>query len=155
MGYIDEILEPGEKVVFKTRLSWTLYGPAIVYALVALALTVFATSAAGLGVAAFVIAALSALAALAALVGFLRAWFRRWTTEVVVTDRRVVLKRGFIRRHTAEMNMQKVESVDVDQTQLGRIFNYGTVTIKGTGSTLESFRMIDHPLKLRSAITAG
>jgi uncharacterized membrane protein YdbT with pleckstrin-like domain len=155
MGYIDEILEPGEKVVFKTRLSWTLYGPAIVYALVALALTVFATSAAGLGVAAFVIAALSALAALAALVGFLRAWFRRWTTEVVVTDRRVVLKRGFIRRHTAEMNMQKVESVDVDQTQLGRLFNYGTVTIKGTGSTLESLRMIDQPLKLRSAITAG
>ena len=50
MAYIDEILEPGEKVVFKTRLSWTLYGPAIVYALVALALTVFATSAAGLGV---------------------------------------------------------------------------------------------------------
>ena len=155
MGYIDEILEPGEKVVFKTRLSWTLYGPAIVYALVALALTVFATSAAGLGVAAFVIAALSALAALAALVGFLRAWFRRWTTEIAVTDRRVVLKRGFIRRHTAEMNMQKVESVDVDQTQLGRLFNYGTVTIKGTGSTLESLRMIDQPLKLRSAITAG
>ena len=86
---------------------------------------------------------------------FLRAWFRRWTTEIAVTDRRVVLKRGFIRRHTVEMNMQKVESVDVDQTQLGRMFNYGTVTIKGTGSTLESLRMIDHPLKLRSAITAG
>ena len=152
MAYIDEILEPGEKVVFKTRLSWTLYGPAIVYALVALALTVFATSAAGLGVIAFVIAALAALAALGS---FLRAWFRRWTTEIAVTDRRVVLKRGFIRRHTVEMNMQKVESVDVDQTQLGRLFNYGTVTIKGTGSTLESLRMIDHPLKLRSAITAG
>jgi len=155
MAYIDEILEPGEKVVFKTRLSWTLYGPAIVYALLALALTVLSTTVAGLGVIAFAIAALAVLAALAALFGFLRAWFRRWTTEIAVTDRRVVLKRGFIRRHTVEMNMQKVESVDVDQTQLGRIFNYGTVTIKGTGSTLESLKMIDHPLKLRSAITAG
>jgi uncharacterized membrane protein YdbT with pleckstrin-like domain len=155
MAYIDEILEPGEKVVFKTRMSWTLYGPAIVYALIALALTFFATSIAGFGVAAFIIAALAALSALAALASFLRAWFRRWTTEIAVTDRRVVLKRGFIRRHTVEMNMQKVESVDVDQTQLGRIFNYGTVTIKGTGSTLESLRMIDHPLKLRSSITAG
>ena len=152
MGYVDEILEPGEKVVFKTRLSWTLYGPAIVYALIALVLTYFAVSAAGFGVAVFVVAA---LAAFAALISFLRAWFRRWTTEIAVTDRRVVLKRGFIRRHTVEMNMQKVESVDVDQTQLGRLFNYGTVTIKGTGSTLESLRMIDHPLKLRSAITAG
>ena len=155
MAYIDEILEPGEKVVFKTRLSWTLYGPAIVYALLALALTVLSTTVAGLVVIAFAIAALAVLAALAALFGFLRAWFRRWTTEIAVTDRRVVLKRGFIRRHTVEMNMQKVESVDVDQTQLGRIFNYGTVTIKGTGSTLESLKMIDHPLKLRSAITAG
>jgi uncharacterized membrane protein YdbT with pleckstrin-like domain len=152
MAYIDQILEPGEKVVFKTRLSWTLYGPAIVYALIALALTFFSAGAAGFGVVVFVVAGLAALAALAS---FLRAWFRRWTTEIAVTDRRVVLKRGFIRRHTVEMNMQKVESVDVDQTQLGRIFNYGTVTIKGTGSTLESLRMIDHPLKLRSSITAG
>ena len=152
MGYVDEILEPGEKVVFKTRLSWTLYGPAIVEALVALALTFLSASAAGFGVAVFVLAA---AAAVAALISFLRAWFRRWTTEIAVTDRRVVLKRGFIRRHTVEMNMQKVESVDVDQTQLGRLFNYGTVTIKGTGSTLESLRMIDHPLKLRSTITAG
>jgi uncharacterized membrane protein YdbT with pleckstrin-like domain len=152
MAYIDEILEPGEKVVFKTRLSWTLYGWAIVYALIALALTFFSASVAGFGVVVFVVAALAAVAALAS---FLRAWFRRWTTEIAVTDRRVVLKRGFIRRHTVEMNMQKVESVDVDQTQLGRIFNYGTVTIKGTGSTLESLKMIDHPLKLRSTITAG
>ncbi len=152
MGYVDKILEPGEKVVFKTRLSWTLYGPAIGYALIALGLTFFSASVSGFGVAVFVVAA---LAALAALVSSLRAWFRRWTTEIAVTDRRVVLKRGFIRRHTVEMNMQKVESVDVDQTQLGRLFNYGTVTIKGTGSTLESLRMIDHPLKLRSAITAG
>ena len=152
MAYVDEILEPGEKVVFKTRLSWTLYGSAVVYALIALALTFFSAGAAGFGVAVFVVAV---LAAVAALVSFLRAWFRRWTTEIAVTDRRVVLKRGFIRRHTVEMNMQKVESVDVDQTQLGRFFNYGTVTIRGTGSTLESLRMIDRPLKLRSTITAG
>ena len=153
MGYVDGILEPGEKVVFKTRLSWTLYGRAIVYALIALAVALFATSVPPASGVAFFVAA--ALAALAALFSFVRAWFRRWTTEIAVTDRRVVLKRGFIRRHTVEMNMQKVESVDVDQTQLGRLLNYGTVTIKGTGSTLESLRMIDHPLKLRSTITAG
>jgi uncharacterized membrane protein YdbT with pleckstrin-like domain len=156
MGYVDAILEPGEKVVFETRLSWTLYGPAIVEALVAFALPVAAARAPALasGIA-FAVYILAALAAFAALASFLRAWFRRWTTEIAVTDRRVVLKRGFIRRHTVEMNMQKVESVDVDQTQLGRLFDYGTVTIKGTGSTLESLRMIDRPLKLRSTITAG
>ena len=81
------------------------------------------------------------------------AWFRRWTTEMAVTDRRIILKRGFIRRHTVEMNMQKVETVDVDQTLIGRIFNYGNVTIRGTGSTFETIRRIDSPLNLRTSVT--
>jgi len=82
-------------------------------------------------------------------------WFRRWTTEIAVTDRRVILKRGFIRRATMEMNLAKVESVDVDQTLSGRLFNYGNVTIRGTGSSFEILRTIDAPLKLRSTVTAG
>jgi uncharacterized membrane protein YdbT with pleckstrin-like domain len=93
--------------------------------------------------------------AIAAMGAFIPAWFRRWTTEIAVTDRRIILKRGFIRRHTIEMNMQKVESVDVDQTLIGRLFNYGTVTIHGTGSSFENLRMIDAPLKLRTTVTAG
>ena len=93
--------------------------------------------------------------AVAAIVAFLPAWFRRWTTEIAVTDRRIILKRGLIRRHTVEMNMQKVESVDVDQTVIGRLFNYGNVTIRGTGSSFEKLRMIDSPLKLRTTVTAG
>jgi uncharacterized membrane protein YdbT with pleckstrin-like domain len=153
MGYVDAILEPDERVVFRTSLSWTLYGRAIGLAIVALALPVLAAGfAVGWGPVVF---AGSALAGLAAFVSFLHAWFRRATTEVAVTDRRVILKRGFIRRHTVEMNMQKVESVDVDQSQFGRLFNYGAVTIRGTGSTLERLARIDQPLKLRSAITAG
>ena len=55
------------------------------------------------------------------------AWFIRWITEFAVTDRRVISKRGFIMRDTDEMNMDKVESVDVDQSILGRLLDYGTV----------------------------
>jgi uncharacterized membrane protein YdbT with pleckstrin-like domain len=90
-----------------------------------------------------------------AMCNFAYAWFRRWTTEIAVTDRRVILKRGFIRRATMEMNLAKVESVDVDQTLSGRLFNYGNVTIRGTGSSFEILRTIDAPLKLRSTVTAG
>ncbi len=75
------------------------------------------------------------LLALAAVSNFISAWFRRWTTEIAVTDRRVILKHGFIRRATMEMNLAKVESIDVDQTLTGRLFNYGNVTIRGTGSS--------------------
>ena len=45
--------------------------------------------------------------------------------------RRIVYKRGFIRRHTVEINMDKVEGVDVDQSILGRMLNYGDITIRG------------------------
>jgi membrane protein YdbS with pleckstrin-like domain len=152
MNYVDSILEPNERVVFRATLSWTLYAPAVALALCALILLILGASYPRLGVVWLILAAILAVAAF---VSFVRAWFRRWTTEIAVTDRRVILKRGFIRRHTVEMNMQKVESVDVDQTQLGRLFDYGTVTIRGVGSTFETLRMIDSPLKLRSTITAG
>jgi uncharacterized membrane protein YdbT with pleckstrin-like domain len=152
MSYVDSILEPGERVVFRTKLSWTLYAPAILLAIAAAALAILGAGVPGFGLYA---ALVGALIALAAAIKFIHVWFRRWTTEVAVTDRRIILKRGFIRRHTVEMNMQKVESVDVDQTQLGRLFDYGTVTIRGVGSTFESLRMIDAPLKLRTTITAG
>lgn len=82
------------------------------------------------------------------------AWFRRWTTEIDVTDRRIVYKRGFVRRHTVEMNMDKVESVDVDQSILGRMLNYGDITIRGTGVGIEPLQNIDAPLDFRNQVTA-
>ena len=72
-----------------------------------------------------------------------------------MTDRRVVYKTGLIRRHTIEMNMDKVESVNVDQSILGRIFGYGTVDIRGTGGGLEPLRNIRDPLAFRNHVTAA
>ena len=62
------------------------------------------------------------------------AWFKLWTTEIDVTDRRIVYKRGLIWRLAVEMNMDKVESVDVDQSVLDRLFDYGDITIRGIGT---------------------
>jgi uncharacterized membrane protein YdbT with pleckstrin-like domain len=97
-------------------------------------------------------------------VSFLYAWFIRWTTEIAVTDRRVIYKEGFITRHTVEINMDKVASVDVDQSIPGRLLDYGMVHVIGTGGTqntadpnvargIERHRVAS-PLALRSAITA-
>ena len=85
---------------------------------------------------------------------FLSAWFRRWTTEIDVTDRRVVYKRGFIRRHTVEMNMDKIESVDVDQSFWGRLLDYGDIIIRGTGVGIEPLHSIGAPLAFRNQVTA-
>jgi uncharacterized membrane protein YdbT with pleckstrin-like domain len=96
----------------------------------------------------------SAVVALVALYWTARAWFHQWTTETDVTDRRVVHKTGFIKRRTFEMALDKIESVDVDQSILGRILNYGDVTIMGVGEGRQKIDTIASPLAFRNAITA-
>jgi len=85
----------------------------------------------------------------------LRAFIRRATTELAVTDQRVIYKTGLLARHTLEMNRARVESVTVDQTLLGRVFGYGTVTVRGVGSAFEPIRNISDPLTFRTYITTG
>jgi uncharacterized membrane protein YdbT with pleckstrin-like domain len=84
-----------------------------------------------------------------------RAWWNRMTIEVAVTDRRVIYKTGLINRHTMEMHMDKIESVDVDQGLFGRLMNFGDITINGTGEGKEYIREIDRPLEFRSHVTAA
>jgi uncharacterized membrane protein YdbT with pleckstrin-like domain len=91
--------------------------------------------------------------ALAALYWTVTAWFHRWTTETDVTNMRIVHKTGFIKRRTFEMSLDKVESVDVNQSIIGRIMNYGDVTIMGVGEGKETISTIASPLAFRNAIT--
>ena len=95
----------------------------------------------------------AAVAALLALYWTVRAWFHRWTTETDVTNMRVVHKTGFIQRRTFEMALDKVESVDVNQSIMGRILNYGNVTIMGVGEGRETIKTIASPLEFRNHIT--
>jgi uncharacterized membrane protein YdbT with pleckstrin-like domain len=74
-----------------------------------------------------------------------------YTDEYVITNRRVIIKKGLIARYTLEMNLQKIETVNVDQSILGRILNYGCITIVGTGGTREHFHDIKDPIAFRNA----
>lgn len=76
------------------------------------------------------------------------------TTELIVTPRKVVFRSGFFARQTIEMVNSKIETVQVDQSFLGRIFDYGTIIITGTGGSLEPVAMIAHPRRLQQAIRA-
>jgi len=76
----------------------------------------------------------------------------RWlTSEFVITNKRIIIKIGLLSHRTLEMNLPKVESVNVNQSILGRILGYGTVTIIGTGGTREPFKQISRPLDFRKA----
>jgi uncharacterized membrane protein YdbT with pleckstrin-like domain len=71
------------------------------------------------------------------------------TSEFAVTNKRIIIKTGFISRNTFEMNHSKIESINVNQSILGRILGYGTIVIMGTGSTREPFDRIRDPLAFR------
>ena len=150
--YIDEILQPGERVLYSTNAHWIFYFPAIVAWIVALAFLILSRQSTvdGLTVLSLIAAG---VVALAALFWTIKGWFHRFTTETDVTNLRVVHKTGFIKRRTFEMALDKVESVDVDQTILGRILNYGDVTIRGVGEGIETIKTIASPLAFRSSIT--
>jgi uncharacterized membrane protein YdbT with pleckstrin-like domain len=151
--YIDDILQPDEKLLYSTNVHWIFYLPAIVAWLVAGALLVVARMFIQDFVVLFCLAA-AAIVALAALYLTFRAWFRRWTTETDITNRRVVHRDGVIKRDTFEMSLDKVESVDVSQSIMGRILDYGDVTILGVGEGKKAIKTIAAPLAFRNFITA-
>jgi uncharacterized membrane protein YdbT with pleckstrin-like domain len=155
MSYVNSVLQPGERVIRLGRLHWIMYWHAILFA----ALTVlFAAWGSAIGMGAMMSFVAMAFGVLT-VVSFVIVWFIRWTTEIAVTDRRFIYKRGFINRHTVEVNMDKVAGVDVDQSILGRILDYGTIRVVGTGgpqasSGIDGVDRVASPLALRNAITA-
>ena len=154
MAYYTQVLRPGETVRFVGRLHWLIFGRAILLFIVAALLAGVTLRLPDPAWKYNVILAAAAVAVLA-LAAFIIEWIRRHATEFVVTDRRVIYKRGLISRHTVEMNISKVETVDVEQTVMGRLLNYGTVLVHVTGESLEPLRHVASPLALRNAITVG
>jgi uncharacterized membrane protein YdbT with pleckstrin-like domain len=150
--YIDDILQPGEKVLYSTNAHWVFYLPAIGAWIVAAALFVVSRMAAADALALLSLVS-AVVVALVALYWTIISWVHRWTTETDVTNMRVVHKSGFIKRRTFEMALDKVESVDVNQSIMGRLLDYGNVTIKGVGEGREDITTIAAPLDFRNHIT--
>jgi uncharacterized membrane protein YdbT with pleckstrin-like domain len=153
MAYYTKVLRPDEVVTYVGKLHWTIYRLAILFGI----LTII-VAAVGLDQDPDyrpVAAVATAVMALLTIISFLRSWFIRVTTEIVVTDKRVIHKVGWISRHTEEINVSKVETVDVTQGILERLLGSGTVLIRGIGGSWEPLRRVASPLELRNAIIVG
>jgi uncharacterized membrane protein YdbT with pleckstrin-like domain len=146
MSYVEQNLISGEKLVYRTGIHWiVLFWP-----------FVFTVLLFGAGVAIYfyrndwviVSAALIAIGVLILVI----AGFRRGSTEMAVTNRRVIIKTGIASRRSLEIMLPKVESIGIDETAGGRMLGYGTVTIHGTGGTPEPFRLIAHPSEFRRQV---
>ena len=80
---------------------------------------------------------------------FIKPIIDMWTSEFTITNKRVIIKTGLISIKTVEINLQRIESVNVDQSILGRLLGFGDIDIVGTGGTREKFRNIVQPLRFR------
>ena len=140
--YVQDNLLPGEQVVYQTG----------VHLIVFLAPSIFV-----IGGIVFGILGMPYPGAIFLAIGvvlFVAAWIRQWSSEFAVTSKRVIIKVGFISRRTIEINMSKVESVEINQDIFGRLLNYGTIVVIGTGGTKEPFALIEDPLAFRRAVQA-
>jgi len=150
MSYASSHLIPGEKIVYETRLHWIILAWQAIFALIFL----FAPGAALLyfyhdntNVDWF-----AGLLMAAGVIVILAGTIRRNATEMAVTNKRVLIKQGITSRRTLEILLQKVESIAVEESMMGRALGFGTVIVKGTGGTPESFRMMASPLEFRSHV---
>ena len=139
MGYVEGHLLPGEKVVYRAHLHWILFAWPVAVAVLAIPLL-------------FVQPLIGAIVLLAGIVLAVPPLIRYTTSEYAVTDKRVIIKLGLIQRDAMETLLSKVEAIGVDQTIGGRLLNYGTLTITGTGGTKESFPMIHSPMEFRRQV---
>jgi uncharacterized membrane protein YdbT with pleckstrin-like domain len=139
----------GENVVRVARLSAVVYLPALI--LFALSVVLFAEVYRGgteTRVAMPVPEVFLGIAVLAAIPAFVR----RRSSEFAVTNKRVVVKVGLVRRHSTEILLRQIEGITVDQGIAGRIFNFGTIVVEGTGSDRTPYGGISAPLQFRLAV---
>lgn len=142
MGYIDQNLMNGEQIVHRSKVHWIVFLWPIVFTIIAFILFAGGKETAPIGGIFFLIA----------IVWTVSAFISLKTSEFGITNKRVLIKVGLIRRTSLETILTKVEGIQVNQGILGRIFNYGTILIKGTGGTSNPFHKIEAPMEFRKKV---
>ena len=148
MSYVDDNLMSGEQVVHRARLHWGIFVVPAIVLFIGLIIAISTGAAIGGGGAftALVILLLFSIPMIRAVITYL-------TTELAITSRRVIAKWGFVRRETRELNHRQVESLEVNQGIVARMFNAGNITVRGSGGTpvggRNGIRFISNPMEFR------
>ena len=145
-SYVETIVGPGEQVLYIGKVSLYSILPSLIGGTLLIVIGGVLTLAAG---------PIALLLSVVGLVWLLAGLIRRNSTELAVTNRRVIAKFGLVRRSTVELNLAKVESIRVEQTVGGRLFGYGSVIVTGTGSTMDPIPYIADPIKFRQAVQSA
>lgn len=167
--YVDTALRPGEKIIYDAKVHWAIFVTpfirVIFFAIVFGGIWLFTMAGkvfeqAGQSIdKAFPWLPFSLpggifllVLTLTAVGGFIRALIYYFNSDFVVTDRRVIAKFGLLSRTTSEQRLSKVESIHVYQSFLGRMLNFGNITVTGTGSSETKFGPLVDPVAGKHAL---
>jgi uncharacterized membrane protein YdbT with pleckstrin-like domain len=157
LGYVENNLNAGERILYATHLHWVVLWRTIFVDIIlsagGLALMVWAAAGKHTERSEAQAAAIAGLVLIVIgniLLGV--AVIRRNATEMAVTNKRIIIKVGFLTKRTIELFLAKVESVGVEQTVWGRMMGYGSLTVRGTGGTNEPFSHVANPLEFRRQV---
>jgi len=142
MSYIEKNLMNGESLVYRTKLHWVVFLWPIIWFV--LAIVFFRSGGAGIEAGSLFIL-IAILTGVASFINFT-------TSEFGITNKRVIIKVGFISRNSLEILLNKVEGIQVNQNILGRILGFGSIIVSGTGGTKDPFHEIDAPLEFRKRV---
>lgn len=148
MGYVERHLLPGERVLYKTRLHWVLFAKP---GLVVLAGAILAVLLRQVQDPPWLWMIGGVLALVGLVWGFVH-YVEVMTSEFAVTTSRLIFKVGLVSRYTTELLLSKVESIGVQQGLVGRMLNYGDLTVTGTGGAREVFRRVRDPIGFRNHV---
>ena len=151
MGYVENNLMPNEHVVAYGKLHWWIFASGATTTFIGLLF--IASFYLNMGNAASIL--LGIIFLFTGVFMLISAYIKTISTELAVTNKRIIAKFGLIRRSTLELRHEKVESFHVDQGVIGRILNFGTVVINGTGGAHTPIPRVSKPLEFRkSALSA-
>jgi len=154
MSYIDNNLMEGEKVVYRTKLHWIIFGKSLIFLIFFFLSMIlfFYGYYQNLKKIMYIGGGLAIILGLFALAYGFNALIEYSSSEFGLTNKRVMIKTGFIKRESLEIVLAKVEAMHVSQGIMGRMLNYGRVDIRGTGGTSNSFDRIKDPLEFRKRV---
>jgi uncharacterized membrane protein YdbT with pleckstrin-like domain len=157
LSYVEKNLIEGEQVVFQTNHHWIVMLGTFVLGLaldvVGIAGLIYLLNQRDWAPASRNVALLgAAVAVIAGSLLTLYGTMKRNATEMVVTNKRVIVKTGILKRNTFEMLLSRIESIGVQEPVLGRMLGYGTVILRGVGGTPDEFDLIANPLAFRSHV---
>ena len=148
MSYIQKNIMANERVIYTTKLNWTLYIKSFV--LILIGLTLFVDSSHSVNN--YLVSLASIILFLAGIFSAVITYIKIKTFEFAVTNKRVLIKHGILRTQSFEIMLNKVEAIYVEQNIIERIVNSGTIIIKGTGGSQNPLRNVDNPFQFRIAV---